>query len=252
MIRAARQRRRTKLSGLGSSALAILVGLALVGTSAPWQERRVDRITTVPSSPTPVTSATAAPDPSPAVEPSVSPTHSPPLVPRTTPSPGETEPRPTDPQAAERPASPISRSEAGSLAATDLCQDGTSAGSSWCLRLSAPDEVHRGTTVRLGITVCLLQTAQSTTVEFPSSREVDVSVTRSEDDVVWQAGEGTPVTEPGGSLAFEPGQCYRWTAPWDTRDREGFLLPPGDYGFGGGFNAGGAATGTGTMITVVD
>jgi hypothetical protein len=253
VVRAARARRLGKLGGLGTTALVAVLGLVMLGSSGPGGKARVDEITTVPSSaspnpaPTKVGSGTGDATPAQAARPAASTL----VAPGGRPSPGVVSPQPTEPRNDTRPSSPITRAQAGYLSSTDLCQDGNPPGSLWCMRVFAPDVIHRGHPARLGITACLMPTAQPTTVTFPTTREVEVDLLRSYDSaVVWQAGEGIQYRSPGGSLTFQPGQCYRWTSSWDTRDREGFLVPPGDYPISVGLE--GVADGTGTSVTVED
>jgi hypothetical protein len=234
VVRRARHRRQAKAGGLGSSALLVVAGVLFAsslqggsGTESP------DRLTTT-STPTAGASAPPSPDarPRPATLPAAPRTQAagvaPPLV-GSTPSPGAASPRPVPPRSTARRVSPITRSAAPPLAQTDLCRDGSTTTSDWCLRPDDPGTVHRGTPARLGGVLCLLNTAKATTLDLPDTREADIETSSYGGGVLWQGGEGLTYRSPGPRLTFAPGQCVRWTSMWDTRDREGFVVPPGDY-----------------------
>lgn len=228
VLRAGRRRRTTKVSATGSSALAVVAVLALSlggGTGAP----RPDELTTT-SGPTPSVAPSVIPSPSSATVRSS--TGAPAGgVPTLGPSQG---PAPTSPPPAQHRTtsvrrSPITRSS-GSIAATDLCQDGqTDQYRTWCVRTFDPGEIKRGTTVSLGGELCNYPTSNPLVLDFVDTAEVQLQIDPYENQEKWHAGEGYRYTKPGPTVTLAPGACLQWHAPWDTRDHEGFVVPPGSY-----------------------
>jgi hypothetical protein len=125
--------------------------------------------------------------------------------------------------------SPITRTT-GSIAATDLCTDGqTDQSRTWCARSFDPGEIKRGTTVKLGGELCNYPTSEALTLHFVDTAQVQFQIDPYQDQEKWHAGEGYHYTKPGPTATIAPGQCLQWRAPWDTRDHEGFVVPPGTY-----------------------
>ncbi len=235
VLRRGRQRRRAKVVGAtGSSLLTLLVAVVLVNRAGvvDGQEQRLIPASTAPSD---VATALAAPNPkvlAPSASPSPQTVASPgPLDQLTaTPTPGATAPPPAQERRTSRRTSPIRRGT-GTIGATDVCRDGaTVASRGACVRALPIPAVRRGVPVSLGGEFCVLAASQPQTVQFPDTREIDLSVS-GPGAVLWEGGEGIRNTRPGREVTVQPGRCLRWTSVWDTRDREGFVVPPGDYLF---------------------
>jgi hypothetical protein len=129
--------------------------------------------------------------------------------------------------------SPIWRTR-GSIATTDLCQDDTGdATGGWCLRFLGPDTARRNHDVTVSAEVCRLAAFNAATLRFTSTREIDLTVGRYRNNGsyqrAWRAGEGVRYEKPGGSVRVASGECLIWHSTWDTRDLEGFVVPPGTY-----------------------
>lgn len=129
--------------------------------------------------------------------------------------------------------SPIWRTRA-SIPSTDLCQDDTAdATAGWCVRFLGPSTARRGHAVTVSAEVCRLGEFNAATIRFTSTREINLSVGRYRTDgryaSDWRAGEGVRYDKPGGSVRVGGGECLVWHSTWDTRDREGFVVPPGTY-----------------------
>lgn len=156
----------------------------------------------------------------------------------TTSGPGGTVVEPSSPppsthySQAER-VSPIWRTR-GSIPTTDLCSDGYGdIGSGWCIRYAGRSTAKRGHDVTVSAKVCRMAEFDAQTLKFHSTREINMSVGRYDNDgkyrAAWQAGEGVHYTKPGGSVRMSGGDCFVWHSTWDTRDTEGFVVPPGSY-----------------------
>jgi hypothetical protein len=232
VLRAGRRRRTAKVSASGSSALAVAVAFVLTsggGSTRP----QPDQLTTT-SSPT---AATSSPAPSPSAPPVGAASSGSPRsatsggVPTLGPSsaPGPASPPPAQHRTTTVRHSPITRST-GSIAATDLCQDGqTDQARTWCVRAFDPGDVKRGTTVSLGGEICDYPTSSPLELDFADTAEVQIAIDPYADQEKWHAGEGYRYAKPGPTVTVAPGQCLQWHAPWDTRDHEGFVVPPGSY-----------------------
>jgi hypothetical protein len=125
--------------------------------------------------------------------------------------------------------SPITRTT-GTIAATDLCTDGQTDNTlTWCIRVLDPGEIKRGHPVSLGAEFCLYPTASPMTLDFASTAQIDLQIDNGTTHPDWYAGQGYRYAKPGPSVTVAPGQCLVWHSPWDTRDAEGFVEPPGSY-----------------------
>jgi hypothetical protein len=228
VLRAGRRRRTAKASATGSSALAVVVALVLTAgghSTAP----RPDELTTTsgPSAsaaPTAAPTTTRAPGRTPV---GTAPGPVPTLAPTQGPAP--TSPPPAQHRSTTVRRSPITRST-GTIQATDLCQGGqTDQYRTWCVRAFDPGTIKRGTTVSLGGEICDYPTSSPLELDFADTAEVQLAIDPYQDQEKWHAGEGYRYTKPGPTVTVAPGQCLQWRAPWDTRDREGFVVPPGSY-----------------------
>lgn len=232
VLRGARRRRTAKASATGSSALLVAVALVLTTGAGPNPVHHRDELVTTTPSATPAASGapSALPTARPGSMPSASRAESGP-TPTLFPSPagpGQTAPplqhRTTTPRKA-----PITRSS-GTIGSTDLCTDGlTDDTLTWCIRVLDPGEIKRGHTVSLGAEFCLYPTSSPMTLDFASTVQIDLQIENGSSKPDWYAGEGYRYTKPGPSVTVAPGQCLVWHSPWDTRDAEGFVEPPGTY-----------------------
>lgn len=229
-LRAGRRRRTAKASATGSSALAVAVALVLTaggGSTVPQpDELATTTAPTASAAPSaapgtthaPAAGRSAAPQ-APAVGPSVFPS----------PRPAASSPPPALHRSTAPRRSPISRS-AGTIEATDLCSGGqTGSYRTWCVRAFDPGEIKRGSTVSLGGELCNYPTSSPLTLDFADTAEVQIQIDPFEDQEKWHAGEGYRYTRPGPTVTLAPGECRQWRSPWDTRDAEGFVVPPGTY-----------------------
>jgi hypothetical protein len=230
VIRAARRRRAAKAaSASGSSALVVVVALLLTaGGTSP--HGHPDQLSTT-SGPTPAASSAAPMRASLAPSPTGQRAQAGGPAPSVFPS--EVPPRQTPPPALHRTTqarrSPITRTT-GSIVATDLCTDGqTDQSRTWCARAFDPGEIKRGTIVKLGGELCNYPTSEPLTLQFADTAQVQISVDPYQNQEKWHGGEGYTYTKPGPTATIAPGQCLQWRSPWDTRDHEGFVVPPGTY-----------------------
>lgn len=129
--------------------------------------------------------------------------------------------------------SPIWRTR-GTIATTDLCSDGYGdIGSGWCIRFLGRFTAKRGHDVTVSASFCRMAEFDARTLKFKSTREIDMSIGRVDNSgnykAAWHAGEGVHYSKPGGSVRMSGGECFIWHSTWDTRDAEGFVVPPGSY-----------------------
>lgn len=254
VLRAGRRRRLAKLTGAGSSTLAVALGIVLVLSGG--QGSQPDQLVPAEDSPSPTVSASARPAPSPSPVASAARGQARasegPLDPVLgTPAPGATSAPPAQHRTAAKRVSPITR-VTRAMDQGDLCDgDPNVAAYGYCLRAFDPGVVHRGQTVALGGEVCVPATGRTTTMQPETTREADIRVSSSF-GVLWQGGEGVRYTRPGPTITVEPGTCVGWTSPWDTRDRDGFVVPPGTYDLTLGIGANSGVSTWGGTITVED
>lgn len=99
------------------------------------------------------------------------------------------------------------------------------------MRTFDPGEIRRGQKVVLGGELCSYPTGYPLTLRFTDTAQVQMQIDPYEKQDKWHAGEGYRYTKPGPTVTIAPGECLQWRSPWDTRDREGFVVPPGSYQF---------------------
>ncbi|HUR14612.1 MAG TPA: hypothetical protein VM097_09000 [Mycobacteriales bacterium] len=252
-LRAGRRRRTAKLAGAGSSSLAMVLGAVLVlGAGSP----RPGKDELVPAEASPSMSTTTSASPSP--QPSTSTAHAPSRRPEGpadpvlgTPSPGAASAPPAQHRSTTPRVSPVTRVQRD-MDSTDLCDgDPNVAAYGYCLRAFQTGVIHRGHAVAVGGEVCVPRTGRTTTLRTESTREADIAVS-DRSGVLWQGGEGLRYTKPGPTITVEPGSCVGWTSPWDTRDREGFVVPPGTYELTLGIGTSNGVSTWGGTLTVED
>ena len=252
VLRAGRRRRTAKLTGASSSTLAVVLGIALVLTGGTGA--RHDELVPADESPRPSATVTATPTSSPVVAATsrpVSPGEGPADPVLGTGSPGATAAPPAQHRSTAKRISPITR-VTRVMDQTDLCDgDPNVAAYGYCLRAFDPGAIHRGHPVAIGGELCVPATGRTTTIHSDTTREVDITISDSS-GVLWQGGEGLRYTSPGPTITVEPGNCVGWTSPWDTRDREGFVVPPGDYDLTIGLGANSGVSVWGGSVTVED
>lgn len=240
-----RRRRRAKASGVaaGAAALSVIASvgtLALAGTSAA-----PDRL--VPAQPPTAATALAVPSPETVDE----------VVPRggdaSAPSAGSTADRAEaaagapgsrpgresdDASGAERPtavrpaALPTVRRMMVDYEAAATCErvDREWSTTGWCHVYRGPMRLVRGQSATLALDLCRTGAAAGGRGElrFPTTRQGAFAV-RSGDRELWSSNDAPSTFRAGERLAIQAGTCARWTLPWDGRDRQGRLLPPGTY-----------------------
>ena len=255
VIRAARHRRHQRLGVLASSvSLGVVVVLGVVSLPRLTHDRAQEL--TVLDTPSPRPAATAATTPRPDVGPTPAaagrptPSTAAQAVPGTAPGTADSPP-PASPRSTARRTSPIVRSTRTDTDTTDLCTGGAGSAADWCVRTVDPGPVTRGTPVTLRGELCRLRPAGAATVTFEDTREAALEVSDGY-AVDWQGGEGLRYTKPGRTVTVQPGTCLVWSSVWDTRDRDGFLVPPGSYDFSLGVSLDGSSYGTSQSLTVVD
>lgn len=223
--------RRLRSGAAAGSVVGLVVGVALV---APWQGPGAR------DSLVPVDEPTARPTPSVQALPRVShhplpgtaPSGSAVPLPGTRPTGSVVDPAPSPPAGgpaatpsyAARRTSPITRGTA-TIAADDLCSDGTTPPSGWCLRYTGPSTARRGVPVTLSAELCRISSFGAASVTFSDTREVRLELDRTG----WSAGQGERYTQPGRTVTVDAGHCLTWASTWDTRGADGFLVLPGDY-----------------------
>jgi hypothetical protein len=247
VVGAARRRRARQVVGLTSVSAFVAAGLAgtlllyprtdgtdrLQATQGPRDKQTVSTaspsISRTPAG-VPDQSPTAAP---PAVGPSVGPSTSPLTVPPGTAGPHPTAPPPSTHWSSPRRVSPIHRTK-GSISSTDVCNDDPSdATSGWCVRYLGPTAAHRGHPTTVSAELCRLNAFGSATLTFTSTREIALEVdgpgSNSTTHKDWQAGEGVRYRSRGTAVTVAGGRCLVWSSTWDTRDEQGFVVPPAGY-----------------------
>ncbi len=254
VLRAGRRRRTAKLTGASSSTFAVALGITLVLSGGPGSQR--DQLVPAQDSPRPVSTTSASTTPSKApvasspqgqARPSDGPLD--PVL--GTPAPGATSAPPAQHRTAGKRISPIAR-VTRAMDQADLCDgDPNVAANGYCLRAFDPGVVHRGRTVVLGGELCVPATGRTATMRPETTREIDMKVSAAS-GVLWQAGEGVRYTTPGPTITVEPGTCVGWTSQWDTRDREGFVVPPGTYDLSLALGVNNGGSSWGGTITVED
>lgn len=242
--------RRARSGAAAGAAAGLVVGVALL---APWQGPGA-RDSLVPaddptSTPTPTVVALPRATRPPVVIPA-------PAVPSLPTAPATATTRPSAPPPATAPtpspaarrSSPITRGTS-TIADDDLCSDGSTVASGWCLRYTGPSTARRGTPVRLSAALCRITSFGAATITFGDTREIQLEV----DGTGWQAGQGERYTSPGRTVTVEGGHCLTWASTWDTRDADGFLVVPGSYTIGLGVSGSvGIASSQGDALTVTD
>lgn len=134
-------------------------------------------------------------------------------------------------------AAPISRTTS-TIETSDLCDAGTTdtTRTGWCSRYTGPSTATRGRAVVLSFELCRYPQAGDARVDYDSGLEIQAEIAGSADQSRWRAGQGvTYGAQPHGEV-IRAGTCVGWSASWDTRDQDGFLVVPGDYQFRGGIN----------------
>ena len=242
--------RRARTGAAAGAVAGLVVGVALL---APWQgpSARDSLLPTDDPTPTPSASLVALPQstrlPIATPSPSVPSVPSPAAGPRSTPSPAAATSAPT-PSSAPRRSSPITRGTS-TIADDDLCSDGGTVTSGWCLRYTGPSTARRGTPVTLSAALCRVTRFGASTLTFGDTREIELDV----DGTGWQAGQGERYTSPGRTVTVQGGHCLTWASTWDTRDADGFLVVPGKYDVGLGIQADvGFSSSQGEALTVTD
>jgi hypothetical protein len=228
-----RGRRRRLQKALGAAGAASLIGGVVV--LAPWGGAgRKDVLE--PLRPTPTASATHTATAAASVTPSstaAATTSSTPTVAAGETSASPVQPGPSGLPSATTSPSPVARSRSAApitrgtsrIAMTDVCQDdNTDAAQGWCLRYTGPATARRGHPVRLSMELCRLGAFPAAGLQLDSTRETLLGI-----DPDWHAGQGSRFTSPGRSVTVQPGTCLTWSAVWDTRDSDGFLVLPGTY-----------------------
>jgi len=254
VIAAARLRRRRKVSGLLSSVAAatVLVLGAVVVSGSPSGGADQLTVTDDPTAtPSQRTSAAPVPNVVPSSRPQAGTTNRPSTASSGTGGETASSPPPSPPRSTARRVSPIRRSTRTIDDPTDLCDGGAGSLADWCIRTVDPGTVHRGHAVSLQGEMCRMRGATAATVTFDDTREVSLEVSDGS-AVDWQSGEGLTYRKPGRTVTVQPGTCLVWSSVWDTRDRDGFLVPPGRYDFSLTILAEGAGYVGGTVLTVED
>jgi len=234
VIRAARHRRHRRLGAvLSSVALGVAVVLGVASLSGVTRDgaEQLTVVDTPPPRPAPTVASSPAPDTASSPVSAGGSSTSAAAPGGSGSSPGTADsPRPTPPRSTARRTSPIVRSTRTDSDTTDLCTGGSGSAADWCVRTVDPGTVSRGTSVTLRGELCRLRPAGAATVTFQDTREAVLEVSDGY-AVDWQGGEGIRYSKPGRTVTVQPGTCLVWSSVWDTRDRDGFLVPPGLYDF---------------------
>jgi hypothetical protein len=127
--------------------------------------------------------------------------------------------------------------------------------SPWCLRYSGDPTVKRGGTATISADLCRLPGKGDGQWQFDDADGMSLEIRDSSNtDVKWTSHDGRKVDLEKSTVTVAEGTCLRFTTTWDTRDRDGFRVRPGDYAVN--FYASGAPTAdnystySGDVITV--
>jgi hypothetical protein len=263
-----RRRTQRQLGGAGGAAALALVAV-LVATHPFASAGGTDSLR-VAGDPT------ASGEPSPgAAEPTANPTHAPTPEPTTTDrtgggpigsGSGYGDPGSVDPTTAPEPSSspdtpdrvsqPPTRTTVVYTSDPDCEQQpALPTDSPWCLRYSGDPTVKRGGVATISADLCRLPGRGAGQWQFDDADGMWLEVRDSSNtDVKWSSQDGRKVAAEASTVTVAAGTCLRFTTTWDTRDRDGFRVRPGDYNVN--FAASGRATAdnypssSGDVITV--
>ena len=98
----------------------------------------------------------------------------------------------------------------------------------WCARYAGDTQVARGGTASIVVDLCRPSGTGSGEVVFSDEDGVEMQIDSSS-TTVWDSRDGRKVAPAHDSETVADGTCIRWTTTWDTRDRDGFRVRPGDY-----------------------
>ena len=87
----------------------------------------------------------------------------------------------------------------------------------------------------LAVELCRLAARGAASVSFATTKQVDFGLTDPAGGDVWDAGQGERYSSPGPTVTVAAASCLVWSSTWDGRDEHGFVVPPGTYTIGYGF-----------------
>jgi hypothetical protein len=259
-----RLRNKRQLGGAGAAAAVAAFAILVAAHPFSTGDRGSDslRVAEPPASaaPTP-TEGQAEPTESPTSEPTDEPT------PEPTPDNGGAEPTPSD-EASDPPpsdddpgvdptASPddsyegptrispqperstVPYTDSNSCTQDPLAVPGQSV--QWCLRYSGDTSVKRGDTARISADLCRLPNQGDGQWQFSDEDGLAFDIGTGS-TTFWTSHDGRKVASTEWTVTVSEGTCLRFTTTWDSRDRDGFRVRPGNYYVGYSFS-GSSATG---------
>jgi len=252
------RRRRWRTAGLTATAVSAVVVSATV-LAWPGTGNGADRLSVVPTSPTPRPSVST--DARPATPTGARPTAAAASggtlaasggsaatgVPGVAPLSGGSSPKQTGPR--HSAAAPIRRT---TVNYTGGC-DPTAGVVGWCELYSGPTTAHRKHPVTLSVELCRPSVDGDASVTFYDTREVDLELSDDNGTTDWVAGQGERNRQVEHSVLVRGGTCLRWSSAWDTIAPDGFYAPPGDYDVSYGVDSNDVSTSTsGPVLHLVD
>ncbi|MDX6275006.1 MAG: hypothetical protein QOJ92_2216 [Frankiales bacterium] len=99
----------------------------------------------------------------------------------------------------------------------------------WCGRYAGDASVARGGTARVAVDLCRPSAQGDGSVQFSNEDGAYLEVDSSASQPEWSSQDGRHVANTTETVTVKAGTCLRWTTTWDTRDRDGFRVRPGDY-----------------------
>lgn len=246
-ISAGRRRRHHRQLGSASAVAAVAV-LAMVVAAGPFHPQRgrdsiqVAGDPAASSEPTPDPSASAAPSADPTAEPTADPSANAGGGPQPvgggsgggeygdpTAEPDDSaSPDPSDDTAERVSAQPV-ESVVPYSAGEDCAASPVPIGGppQWCARYSGDTKASRGGVATISVDLCRPAGTGQGEVIFSDEDGITMEISGSE--TVWTSRDGRTVAKAHDTETVEEGTCLRWTTTWDTRDRDGFRVRPGDY-----------------------
>jgi len=240
--RRARRRRRRQMALAAAAVAAIAIGGSLL--ALPGVGRGADRLSVVPTAPSPGASTVrpvAGPEasgrsvaPSPGQESGSTVGRPAATSPSLLTGPATVDsPTPTAPARRHSASAPITRT---TVAFTSQC-DATNDITGWCEVYTGPAGARRKHPVSLSMELCRLPVAGDGQITFDDTREVDLEVDSPAGSKDWLAGQGLRNTQHPHTVTVRGGTCLHWAATWDTIGSDGFYAPPGDYAIGYGLDS---------------
>lgn len=272
-IRAGRRRRAQRQFG-GAGAAALVAVFALLVTLHPFAGTAASDSIRVATDPT--SSAEETPGPG---EPSAEPTDEtdpPEPTPSASPTdsehggvseaggpyqhpqePGDAEPTEDPTEDSDRVSPQPEHSTVAYSSSSDCAQDPIAVPGQttmWCLVYSGDTTVKRGGIATVSADLCRLPNQGAGTWTFNDQDGMAFQVEGGTTE--WSSQDGRKVNQEDWTVSVDAGTCLRFTTTWDTRDRDGFRVRPGDYyvdfQVSGSSETGGYTSSSSATLTVTD